>query len=396
MKNRQWMPTLRVLRSTWVILMTVIAGSAVVAYPTSAQVDTAELKQKVVRIERVRGGGLPPEVGTGFFITPSGHILTAAHVLLNADEPDDVLRTRTVLIRLKDRSRHVARILSMNRIIDLALLKIKTDKPTPYLSLGNSDTARIGDLLTIVGHPVEGAEWEISSGNVERITPVERIHVRATLGPGYSGGPAVNASGRVVGVASYRAEGAEQSYLVPIDDAQSFLAGILPRVPGAKTPSEGETVFTATKSFQPKEEPKTSTFKNSFLRVTLRSFSQSIDKKKINLAVVFESLAKKSNFLISLLRGQRHAYLLDDSGERWILSVDPVGITGTVGGPYGPKTLFTPGQKSVVIFAFKPTGGLTGKTFDFAANLTAQTKSPDGTDSRIEFSIGLSSLVFTR
>ena len=305
MKNRQWTPTLRVRRSTWVILMTAIAGNAVVAYPTSAQIDTAELQQKVVRIERVRGGGLPPEVGTGFFITPSGHILTAAHVLLNADEPDDVLRTRKVIIRLKDRSRHVARILSMNRIIDLALLKMKTDKPTPYLSLGNSDTARIGDLLTIVGHPVEGAEWEISSGNVERVTPVERIHVRATLGPGYSGGPAVDASGRVVGVASYRAEGAEQSYLVPIDDAQSFLAGILPRAPGAKTSPTGAAVSPTTAGVQPKQLTKMPTFQNSFLRVTLKSFSKSVDKKKINLALVLESIAK-DDFFISIIKGEEN------------------------------------------------------------------------------------------
>lgn len=394
MKNRQWTPTLRVRRSTWVILMTVIAGNAVVAYPTSAQIDTAELQQKVVRIERVRGGGLPPEVGTGFFITPSGHILTAAHVLLNADEPDDVLRTRTVLIRLKDRSRHVARILGLNRMIDLALLKIKTDKPTPYLSLGKSDTARIGDLLTIVGHPVEGAEWEISSGNVERITPVERIHVRATLGPGYSGGPAVDASGRVVGVASYRAEGAEQSYLVPIDDAQSFLAGILPRVPGAKTSPTGAAISTTTAGVQPKQLTKMPMFQNSFLRVTLKSFSKSADKKKINLALTFESIAK-DDFLISIIRGEENKYLIDDMGELWVLYKEAVGVT-TISRYAGARSLFTPGQSSTVLFAFKPTGGLEGNVFDFAANLNGQTKRSNGGWGSIKFSIGLSTLVFTR
>lgn len=392
MKNRHWAPTLRVLRSTWVILMTVIAGTAVVAYPTSAQVDTAELKQKVVRIERVRGGGLPPEVGTGFFITPSGHILTAAHVLLNADEPDDVLRKRTVLIRLKDGSRHVARILSMNRIIDLALLKMKTDKPTPYLSLGNSDTARIGDLLTIVGHPVASAEWEISSGNVERITPVERIHVRATLGPGYSGGPAVDASGRVVGVASYRAQGAEQSYLVPIDDAQSFLAGILPRVPEATASPTKEAASMVTKGFPAKEKVKTPAFQNRFLRVALKSFNRSADKKKINLALLFESI-DKDDFKISFITGEDNKYLIDDTGELWVLYKPVVGITTVK--RYG-KSLFTPGQSSTVLLAFKPTGGIEGETFDFAANLGGWIKTSRGGWEHVKFSIGLSSLVLTR
>lgn len=373
-------------------LLMLVAGNAVVVSPTSAQVDIAKLKQKVVRIERVRGGGLPPEVGTGFFISPSGHILTAAHVLLNADEPDDVLRTRTVLIRLKDRSRHVARILSMNRIIDLALLKMKTDKPTPYLSLGESESVRIGDLLTMVGQPTAGSEWEISSGNVERITSVEHIHVRATLGPGYSGGPAVDASGRVVGVASYRAEGAEQSYLVPIDDAQSLLAGILPHVPSAKTPSEGETVSTTMADVQPRKPTKTPTFQNAFLRVTLKSLSRSADKKKINLALVFESIANDL-FLISLYEGNDNKYLIDDTGELWILYLPAVGITQICVG-CEPESYFSPGQSTVVLFAFKSTGGLEGETFDFAANLAIANKKTGRWG--IKFSIGLSSLTFTR
>lgn len=394
MKIRQWTPTLRVRRSTWVILMTVIAGNAVVAYPTSAQIDTAELKQKVVRIERVRGGGLPPEVGTGFFITPSGHILTAAHVLLNADEPDDVLRTRKVIVRVKGGSRHIARILSMNRIIDLALLKIKADKSTPYLSLGTSEAVRNGDLLTIVGHPVEGAEWEISSGNVEKITPVEHIHVRATLGPGYSGGPAVDASGRVVGVASYRAEGAEQSYLVPIDDAQSFLAGILPRVPGGKTSPIKEFLSLATIDFQTKKKLKTPTFENGFLRVTLKSFNRSANKKKINLALLFENIAK-DEFSIGLISGDDNKYIIDNVGELWLLDKRVVGIT-TVSNERGAKSVFTPGQSSTVLFMFRPAGGTAGQTFDFAANLIAQTKTSGGGSRQFEFSIGLSSLVLTQ
>lgn len=395
MKNRQWTPTLRVRRSTWVILMTVIAGNAVVAYPTSAQVDTAELKQKVVRIERARGGGLPPEVGTGFFITPSGHILTAAHVLLNADEPDDVLRTRKVIVRVKGGSRHIARILSMNRITDLALLKIKADKSTPYLSLGTSGAVRNGDLLTIVGHPTEGAEWEISSGNVEKITPVEHIHVRATLGRGYSGGPAVNASGRVVGVASYRAEGAEQSYLVPIDDAQSLLAGVLPRVPGVIASPTKEAVSMATKGVQPGQQTSTPTFKNSFLRVTLKSFSRPANKNKINLVLVFESIAK-DDFLISFISRYENKHLIDDTGGLWVLDQEVVGITTISNSSRSPESFFTPGQSSTVLLVFQASDGLEGEKFDFAAKLKAETKTSGGGSRSFVFSIRFSSLVFTR
>ena len=385
-------PTLPMARNVIAILLILVAGNAVVVSPTSAQVDAAKLKQKVVLIERPRGGGLAPEIGTGFFISPTGHILTAAHVLLNNSESDDALRNRTVRIRLWDRSRYVARILSVNRITDLALLKMKMERPTPYLSLGESDSVRIGDLLTIVGQPTAGSEWEISSGNVERVTSLEHIHVRATLGPGYSGGPAVDAGGRVVGVASYRAEEAEQSYLVPIDDALLLLSGVLPQVVEVGTTPAKAMVTTPTPGSKLKRQTKTPTFQNGFLRVTLRSFGQSADKKKINLSLIFENISK-DDFQVSLIEGDANCYLIDDAGGLWTLSRPAVGIT-TVHSAFPGKSLFNPGQSSSVLFAFKPTGEMEGKTFDFGANLNGVTKDSGGTARRIQFSIGLSSITY--
>ncbi len=125
----------RALRITAALLIAGVGCNVSFASSAGAQLDVGELNQKVVLIERARGGGLPPEIGAGFFVTPSGHILTATHVLLNGDEADDVLRTRTVRIRLKDGSRYTARIILLNRIVDLALLKIRADRttPLPYL-----------------------------------------------------------------------------------------------------------------------------------------------------------------------------------------------------------------------------------------------------------------------
>ena len=373
-------------------LSVVAVWNAALLSPSSAQVGSAEMKKSVVLVEHKRGGGLPPEIGAGFFVTPLGHVLTAAHVILNSDEADDALRTRTIDVRLADRSRHVARILDVNRIVDLALLKIKVEMPTPYLALGNSESVRVGDSVIVVGHPLQGAEWETSFGSIERITLKEHMHVRATLGPGYSGGPAVNAKGQVVGVASYRAAGAEQSYLVPINDAQTVLAGILPGVSRADPSFSAVTSVAPTVIQRVKTPTKAQTFKNKFIRVTVRSFNRSPEKKKINLALAFENISK-NNILVSLITGEENKYLIDDVGERWILSQKAVGITTICEHGCSPDSLFNPGQSSVVLFPFKSTGGLTGKTFDFAANLIAAIEKNGKWSRRFKFSIGISSLV---
>ena len=385
----------RVLRIATALLITVVVCNVSFASAVSAQLDISDLKQKVVLIERARGGSLPPEIGAGFFVTPSGHILTAAHVLLNSDEPDDELRTRTVRVRLRDGSRYTGRILLLNRIVDLALLKIRADKPTPYLSLGTSESVRNGNQLIMVGHPSKDAEWDVSSGDVERITLMEHIHVRATLAPGNSGGPAINADGFVVGVVSYRAEAGEQSYLVTVDDARMLLAGVTIRDTGAgKLPVE-ETASARKEDFQPTQLTETPSFQNSFLHVTLRSFNRSSDKRKINLALVFENISK-DDLLLSLTEGDENKYLIDDAGERWILYQKAVGITTRCAFGCQPQSLFNPGQSSVVLFPFKPTGEIAGKQFDFGANLIASIKESGRWRNRFKFSIGISSLVLPR
>ena len=68
---------------------------------------------------------------------------------------------------------------------------------------------------------------------VDSVTALERIFLQATLVKGQSGGPAVNAEGEVVAIAAYRDTGAQQSYLVPINDAWMVLAGLMPAAQGA-------------------------------------------------------------------------------------------------------------------------------------------------------------------
>lgn len=314
----------RVLRIATALLLAVVVCNVSFASAVSAQLDISDLKQKVVLIERARGGSLPPEIGAGFFVTPSGHILTAAHVLLNSDEPDDQLRTRTVRVRLRDGSRYTGRILLLNRIVDLALLKIRADKSTPYLSLGTSESVRNGNQLIMVGHSSKDAEWDVSSGDVERITVTEHIHVRATLAPGNSGGPAINADGLVVGVVSYRAEAGEQSYLVPVDDARMLLAGLI--MPGTQM---GSPVIAPSVSLSQAGQARA--FQNSFLHaqlVSLKNFpSQFGDRVTVGINI---TNITRSKIGLALTRGSNRYYqdarVIDDGGSTC--------VSGEVSGMY--------------------------------------------------------------
>lgn len=209
-----------------VLACATVAGNGIAIGRAAAAED--DLRSAVVKIERPREGALPAEVGSGFFVSPVGHILTAAHVLLESDEGDEAVRRRPLNVRLfGDSFSRSARVLAMNRFTDLALLKMKAEGSTPILPLGDSRSVSSGDLLTIIGHPLGRQDWNVSAAIVDSITPHERIFLQATLFKGQSGGPVLNDEGQVVGIAAYREEGAQQSYVTPINDAHGLLAGFI-------------------------------------------------------------------------------------------------------------------------------------------------------------------------
>src|SRR3712207_201748 len=86
-----------------VLPVLVLTSTAAVGIGTTARAaasDEDDGRRAVVKIERPREGGLPAEIGSGFFVSPAGHILTAAHVLLESDESDEVVRRRALHVQL--------------------------------------------------------------------------------------------------------------------------------------------------------------------------------------------------------------------------------------------------------------------------------------------------------
>ena len=135
--------------------------------------------------------------GSGFIISANGNIVTNYHVVENA--------TRITVV-LSDGREFEAVLKGSDSRTDLALLKIEADH-LPFLTFGDSDSLRAGDMVFAVGNPF-GLEGTITQGIVSAkgrqdlgiATYEDFIQTDAAINPGNSGGPLLNVRGQVVGV----------------------------------------------------------------------------------------------------------------------------------------------------------------------------------------------------
>jgi serine protease Do len=147
------------------------------------------IKFSVVHISDRNGAG------TGFVVSPNGHILTNDHVL-----PQD-----EALITTASGDEHEARVLARDAAVDLALLHLPGLKETPLVFADPSSLCE-GQTVFALGHPM-GLDFTVSRGvisscNRERMG-VSYVQTDVALNPGNSGGPIINERGEVVGVANW-------------------------------------------------------------------------------------------------------------------------------------------------------------------------------------------------
>ena len=138
-------------------------------------------------------------LGSGFVIDPSGIIITNNHVIEEADE---------ITVNFNDGSKLDAEIIGRDPKTDLAVLKVKPRKKLPFVPLGNSEKARVGDWVIAIGNPF-GLGGSLSAGIISAINrdinagPYDSfIQTDAAINRGNSGGPLFNLKGEVIGVNS--------------------------------------------------------------------------------------------------------------------------------------------------------------------------------------------------
>ncbi len=135
-------------------------------------------------------------LGSGFVISEDGFVVTNNHVIESADE---------IIIEFFSGETLPAEVIGTDPKTDIALLKVKADKPLPFVSFGDSDTARVGDWVLAMGNPL-GQGFSLSAGIVSARnralsgTYDDYIQTDAAINRGNSGGPLFNLDGQVVGV----------------------------------------------------------------------------------------------------------------------------------------------------------------------------------------------------
>ena len=188
-----------------------VAPTSSVASPTasasgSASIDIAAIyKRNAPGVVQITSSGTQggQALGSGFVIDKDGHIVTNFHVVDGATE---------IQVGFSNQDTVSARVVGTDQSTDLALLEVDADATalTP-LALADSDAVEVGDPVVAIGNPfglertatagiVSALQREVRAPNDYTIDQV--IQTDAPINSGNSGGPLLDAAGRVIGVNS--------------------------------------------------------------------------------------------------------------------------------------------------------------------------------------------------
>ncbi|GLX88691.1 MULTISPECIES: Do family serine endopeptidase AlgW [Pseudomonas] len=167
-------------------------------------------------------------LGSAVLMSPEGYLLTNNHVVLNADQ---------IVVALKDGRETLARVIGSDPETDLAVLKIDL-KNLPAITIGRSDTLRIGDIALAIGNPFGVGQTttmgiisatgrnQLGLNNYE-----DFIQTDAAINPGNSGGALVDANGNLTGIntAIFTKSGGSQGigFAIPINLAMEVMKSII-------------------------------------------------------------------------------------------------------------------------------------------------------------------------
>jgi serine protease Do len=189
----------------------------------------ATVTEGMVKISNGHSGA-----GAGSIIHPQGLIVTNSHVVQSREVSVYVERDRAVK----------GKLLARNKAIDLAIIVVE-ENDLPVISMGDSSTARAGELVFSLGYPwgieggltygVWGIEGGLTYGVVIQVGPwpteyprtqVDLLTASLHLRPGHSGGPMFNSRGEIIGLNTMM-QGPDVGVAVPINRAKRFIKDAL-------------------------------------------------------------------------------------------------------------------------------------------------------------------------
>jgi V8-like Glu-specific endopeptidase len=173
--------------------------------------------------------------GSAFCISISGYFITNAHVVDEAKKGEKI----HVIVNPgeTDQQNLIAQIVRLDKERDLALLKVEQARGLQALALGNDKSLVETALVTAFGYPfgrdlaLEKQEFpsvSVSTGHITALRKakgtLKQIQLDASLNPGNSGGPVLDASGNVVGVVQEGVDGTNLNFAIPVTILAEFLA----------------------------------------------------------------------------------------------------------------------------------------------------------------------------
>jgi len=163
--------------------------------------------------------------GSGFIYQADGLLLTNAHV---------VERTDRVLVGLQDGRRVQGTVVGLDRLTDIAVVRLNGPGPWPVAALGDSNALQVGEWAIAVGNPY-GLDNTVTMGIISNLNRnaaklgitdkrLDLIQTDAAINPGNSGGPLLNADGEVIGINTLvrTGPGAGLGFAIPINRARDI------------------------------------------------------------------------------------------------------------------------------------------------------------------------------
>ena len=183
--------------------------------------------------------------GSGFVVSPQGYVLTNSHVITNAGGDtagSDARAAEQVFVEFQDGERVPAEVIGFDLFDDVGVLRVEPGRHRLVpLPLGDSAAVVVGEPVAAIGSPF-GAENSLAVGvvsaterSISALTSdyrlVDAIQTDAPINRGNSGGPLLDARGRVIGInaqirsSSGNAEGV--GFAVPINSAKRSLEQLI-------------------------------------------------------------------------------------------------------------------------------------------------------------------------
>ena len=217
------------MRSWWLLAWIILGASHAFAATCSDPLTTLfeRVAPAVVSIQAMKINKAKPQrrfetvVGSGVIIERDGQVLTNAHVVDGA---------ASLSVTLDSKERAPARVLGLDPVLDLALLRLETSSPLTTARLGDSTTLKVGEEVVAVGNPI-GLDQTMTRGIVSALNRIlpgisdqPLIQTDAPINPGNSGGPLFDRCGSVIGINTFISEDAQSiGFAVPVNAAKIVL-----------------------------------------------------------------------------------------------------------------------------------------------------------------------------